>query len=87
MANQTEVSGAHFDLMEIYALRGEYESALNLLKEIRNALYRDYLWLQINPETQEFINEPKVQAIINNMKKEMDSMRARVITQLPTNQY
>lgn len=79
MSKQTEVSGAHFDLLEIYALRGDYETALNLLREIRGYPYRDYLWLKVNPETQDFTRHPEVKKIMADMKKEMDSMKKAVI--------
>lgn len=80
LENTKGVSRAHFDLTEVYALQKNYDAALELLREIRGFPYRDYTWLKVNPETQELLNLPEGQQIMNEMKTEIDSLRERVLS-------
>lgn len=79
LQNSQDISRAHFDLTEVYALQEDYDAALELLREIRNFPFRDYTWLQVNPETQGLLNHPEGQQIMNEMKTEIDSLRERVL--------
>lgn len=71
--------GAHLTLFEIQAARGERDAAVGSLREAVERGYRNYYWLQHNPETRNLLGYPPFEAVMTELEADVDRMRERVL--------